>query len=218
MSGILSPTGVKCRVLSNPKGYVLLGILALSYWGFLAALIAKSTREINERKKADVALEESEARLQEALTAGQVVAFTWEPGTALSRRSENAPQVLGFKPNRGTHGEADDFLARVHPEDRAGFAARIRGLCVENPSYSTFFRFIRPDGREVWLEETGKAEFDATGRYLRLKGLTRDITERKRAEERHPMLISHPHHPLKTVLPPLPPLPPPPPQTIPSSV
>src|SRR6266436_3481476 len=75
MSGILIPTAVKCLVLLNPKGYVLLGILALSYWGFLAALIAKITREINERKKADVALEESEARLQEALTAGQVVAF-----------------------------------------------------------------------------------------------------------------------------------------------
>ncbi len=209
MSGILIPTAVKCLVLPNPKGYVLLGILALSYWGFLAALIAKITREISERKKADVALEESGARLQEALTAGQVVAFTWEPGTGLSRRSENAPQVLGFKPKGGTdgqadaflaHGEADDFLARVHPEDRAGFAARIRGLCVENPSYSTFFRFIRPDGREVWLEETGKAEFDATGGYLRLKGLTRDITERKRAEERQRMLICELDHRVKNVL------------------
>jgi two-component sensor histidine kinase len=63
----LIPTAVKCLVLPNPKGYVLLGILALSYWGFLAALIAKITREIGERKKADVALEESEAGLQEAV-------------------------------------------------------------------------------------------------------------------------------------------------------
>ena len=200
MSGILIPTAVKCLVLLNPKGYVLLGILALSYWGFLAALIAKITREIGERKKADVALEESEARLQEALTAGQVVAFTSEPGSGLSRRSENAHQVLGFKPNGGTQGGADDFLARVHREDRAGFAAQIRGLCVENPSYSTFFRFIRPDGYEVWLEETGKAEFDATGRYLRLKGLTRDISERRRAEERQRMLICELDHRVKNVL------------------
>jgi PAS domain S-box-containing protein len=34
----------------------------------------------------------------------------------------------------------------------------------------------------MWLEETAKGEFDATGRLLRIKGLTRDITERKRAE------------------------------------
>jgi PAS domain S-box-containing protein len=200
MSGILIPTAAKCLVLLSQKGYVLLGILALSYWGFLAALIAKITREISEREKADVALEESEARLQEALTAGQVVAFTWEPGTALSQRSENAPQLLGFQLKAGAHVRADDFLARVHPEDRAGYAARIKGLCVEQPSYSTSFRVIRPDGHEVWLEETGKAEFDATGHYLRLKGLTRDITERKRAEERQRMLISELDHRVKNVL------------------
>src|SRR5258708_16801043 len=114
MSGILIPTAVKCLVLPNPKGYVLLGILALSYWGFLAALIAKITREIGERKKADVALEESEARLQEALTAGQVVAFTWEPGTSLSHRSENAPQVLAISPNVTAHARAYDSLSPVH--------------------------------------------------------------------------------------------------------
>jgi PAS domain S-box-containing protein len=200
MSGILIPVAVKCLVLLNHKGYVLLSILAMSYWGFLAALIAKIGREISERKKADAALGESEARLQEALTAGQVVAFTWEPRTGVSQRSENASQVLGFEAKAGTHGRADEFLARVHPEDRAGYAARVKGLCVENPSYSTSFRFIRPDAREVWLEETGKAEFDAAGRYLRLKGLTRDITDRKRAEERQRMLVRELDHRVKNVL------------------
>ena len=200
MSGILIPSAVKCLVFLNQKGYVLLGVLALSYWWFLAALIAKITREISERKQADVALKESEARLQEALTAGQVVAFTWDPRTGLSQRSENAPQILGFEPQAATHGRRKDFLARVHPEDRACFAAQIKGLCPESPSYSASFRFIRPDGREVWLEETGKAEFDATGRYLRLKGLTRDITERKRAEERQRLLIRELDHRVKNVL------------------
>jgi PAS domain S-box-containing protein len=44
------------------------------------------------------------------------------------------------------------------------------------------FRYVRPDGKELWLEETAKGEFDATGRLLRIKGLTRDVTERKLAE------------------------------------
>jgi PAS domain S-box-containing protein len=35
----------------------------------------------------------------------------------------------------------------------------------------------------MWLEETAKGEFDATGRLLRIKSLTRDISERKRAEQ-----------------------------------
>jgi two-component sensor histidine kinase len=210
MSAILIPGAAKCFFLVNQKGYVLLGILALSYWGFLAALISRIAGDIKEREKADAALEESEARLQEALTAGQVVAFTWEPGSGVSRHSENASQVLGFEvigfevpgteAKAESHGRPGDFLAHVHPDDRACLAAQIDGLCVENPSYSTSFRFIRPDGREVWLEETGKAEFDAAGHYLRLKGLTRDITGRKRAEEQQRMLVSELDHRVKNVL------------------
>jgi len=199
MSGILIPGGVKCLLLANQKGYLLLGVLAVSYWWFLAALISKVTREITERKQADVALNESEAQLQEALGAGHVVAFTWDPNTRLSRRSQNAPQILGLELQE-SGDRRNDFLACVHREDRACLTAQIAALSPENPSYLACFRFVRPDGREIWLEETGKAEFDAAGRYLRLKGLTRDITERKRAEERQRLLIRELDHRVKNAL------------------
>jgi two-component sensor histidine kinase len=52
------------------------------------------------------------------------------------------------------------------------------------------FRFKRIDEREVWLEETAKAEFDAVGRLVRLKGLTLDVTARKRAEDEQKLLIA----------------------------
>jgi PAS domain S-box-containing protein len=198
MSGILLPSALKCLVFLNQKGYVLLGVLTLSYWWFLAALIAKITREISERKQADVALKESETRLQQALTAGHVVAFAWDPATGLSQRSENAHQILGFQPQEATH--CKDFLARVHPEDRGCFTAQIKGLCPNRPSYSASFRFAGPEGREMWLEETGTAEFSPMGHYLRLKGLTRDITERKSAEERQRLLVRELDHRVKNVL------------------
>jgi PAS domain S-box-containing protein len=195
MSAILLPTAAKCAFLFDERGYLLLGILAMSFWGFLAAVIAKTTREISDRKRADDALKESEARLQEALTAGKVVAFTWDPVTRLSHRSENAPEILGFEPRGDTK-----FLAQVHPEDRACFAAQVAALSPQKPSYSASFRFVRPDAQEVWLEETGRAEFDSEGRYLRLKGLTRDITERRRAEERQQLLVRELDHRVKNVL------------------
>src|SRR5262249_36343736 len=46
------------------------------------------------------------------------------------------------------------------------------------------------DGRELWLEETSNAEFDAAGRLARIKGLARDITERKQAEEQQKVLVA----------------------------
>jgi PAS domain S-box-containing protein len=200
MSGILIPSALKSLLFVNNNGYLLLGVLVLSYWWFLAALISKVAREINERKRIDVALKESEVRLQQTLQAGQMVAFTWDPGTGLSRRSENASQILGLKAQAETYGLGKDFIARLHADDRKRLLAQIKGLCPERPSYSASFRFIRPDGREVWLEETGKAEFDSAGRHVRIKGLTCNITERKRAEEQQRLLVRELDHRVKNVL------------------
>jgi two-component sensor histidine kinase len=61
-------------------------------------------------------------------------------------------------------------------------------------------RFSCPDGREIWLEESSQAEFDAAGRCLRLKGLTLDITERKHAEERQELLTAELDHRVKNLL------------------
>lgn len=168
------------------------GILAVSLCAFvLAALFA-------ERRQHEAVLMESEARLQEALTAGAVTAFDWDVGAGLSRRSENAAQILGFDPQEPL--SAARFLERVHPDDRARFKALVRGVRPDRPSYAATFRFIHSDGREVWLQEASRAEFDTAGHFVRLKGLTLDITERKQAEQRQDQLIAELDHRVKNVL------------------
>jgi PAS domain S-box-containing protein len=157
------------------------GILAVALCAYvLAALFAERRRQAAE-------LAESEARLQEALTAGAVATFVWDVGLGASQRSANAAQILGFDP-RQVFSSAH-FLSRVRPDDRGQFKALVRGVKPEHPGYSTTFRFQRPDGREVWLEETAKGEFDAAGRLVRLKGLTLDVTARKRFEDQQSLLI-----------------------------
>jgi PAS domain S-box-containing protein len=168
------------------------GILAVSLCAFvLAALFA-------ERRQHERVLTESEAGLQEALTAGAVTAFEWDVLTGALRRSNNAGQILGFDPKEPF--TATQFLERVHPDDRERFKAHLRAVRPDKSSQALTFRFIRLDGQEVWLEETSRAEFDASGRFVLLKGLTRDITERKRAEERQDMLIAEFDHRVKNIL------------------
>jgi hypothetical protein len=41
-----------------------------------------------------------------------------------------------------------------------------------------------PDGSVRWLASKGRAFCDAAGKPLRMAGVNRDITDRKRAEER----------------------------------
>jgi PAS domain S-box-containing protein len=150
-------------------------ILAVALCAYvLAALFA-------ERRQHEAALAESEARLQEALTAGAVTTFVWDLGTSSSQRSANAVQILGFDTRQSF--TPSNFLSRVHPDDRERFKTRVRGVTPTRPAYTVIFRFKRLDGREVWLEETAKGEFDALGRPVRLKGLTLDVTARKRSDD-----------------------------------
>jgi PAS domain S-box-containing protein len=149
--------------------------------------------DITKRKQAEALLKESKTRLSDALAAGLVVAFEWDAATGRSQRSDNADRIMGV---------VDDgqFLWQVHPDDRGNFIAHIRGLSPDNPSYALTFRFVRPDGRQVWLEETARGEFDSTGRLLRINGLTRDITERRELEDHKNTLISELDHRVKNVL------------------
>ena len=135
-----------------------------------------------ERRRAAAILQDSKASLADALAAGQVIAFDWNALSGETRRSENASLILRDD-QVGTEFRGSHFLSRVHPEDRQCFKTLIRELRPGRPSYAMTFRFVRPDGQQVWLEETAKGEFTSTGRLLRIKGLTRDITEQKRAEQ-----------------------------------
>jgi PAS domain S-box-containing protein len=152
-----------------------LGILAVALCALvLAALFAERRQQARE-------LAESAARLQDVLKASGVTTFLWNVTNDSLQRSANAAQVLGFDPQ--TSYGSGDFLAQVHQEDRERLKALIRRLSPEHPTYNVTFRFACPDGRELWLEESAKAEFDGLDRIVVLKGLTLDITARKFYEE-----------------------------------
>ena len=162
----------------------------------LCALVLASL--FAERRQHEAALFEGQARLQEALKVGGVLAFEWNARTNSSQRSDNAAQILGFNPKQTF--SASEFLARIHPDDRAHFKALVHSVSPGKPSYKMTFRFGRPDGREIWLEESSRAEFDEADRCVQLKGLTVDITERKQSEERQGLLIAELDHRVKNLL------------------
>ena len=136
--------------------------------------------DLTERKQAEDVVKESESRLADALAAGEVIAFEWDAATRQSRRSANAAPILGSAEGALQY---DDFFRHVHPDDRPRFKACVRALCPHNPAYALSFRFRSPDGRQLWLEETAKGQFNAAGQLLCIKGLTRDISDRKEAEK-----------------------------------
>jgi len=157
----------------------------------LAALFA-------ERHQHEVALSEVAARLEEALEAGAVMAFEWNGRTGSFHHSKNAATILGYDseaPLTVAH-----FRKLIHPADFARYKGHLRSVRPDNPSYAVAFRVVHPGNREMWLQETATVEFDAAGQSVRIKGLTVDITERKRADEHQRLLIAELDHRVKNVL------------------
>jgi PAS domain S-box-containing protein len=169
-----------------------------AHGGFLGYI--GSVIDISGRKQAEAAVRDSEGRLRDALAAGHVMAFEWDATRRCSQRSANAAEILGHEAPKGAPTSSRTFLTRIHPDDRERFKSHVGGVTPDQPFYAVSFRYRRPDGREVWLEETARAEFDGAGRLVLVKGLTRDVTAQRQAEAHQKLLIAELDHRVKNAL------------------
>ncbi len=138
--------------------------------------------DITDRRVAEEALRDSEQRLRLAIQAGRMYAYDWNVITDAIVRSKESVNILNWKD--AEHATGRDFHTRLHPDDEALYTDLEARLTPDNSTYQLIFRTLNPDGSVVWLEDTGRAFFDAQRKMVRVTGIVADITERKQSEER----------------------------------
>jgi len=79
----------------------------------------------SERRLHEIALLEREARLQDALRAGGVLAFDWELPADEVRTARTRRKHLGIESNRVL--SSAEWLEQIHPDDRPGVMACLHG-------------------------------------------------------------------------------------------
>lgn len=148
----------------------------------LEAANAELQREIVDRKGAEEALRESEYRYAKAQQAANIGSWDWSMQTGQLHWSAQIEPMFGFAPGQfGRTYEA--FLACVHPEDRQIVTESVDAAVQGLRSYAIEHRIVWPDGTVHWVSEAGEIHRDAAGTPIRMLGIVRDITSRKRAEE-----------------------------------
>jgi PAS domain S-box-containing protein len=75
------------------------------------------------------------------------------------------------------------WLTIVHPDDKEAAANVARQTFESGRAGTNQFRWVAKDGRVVWVESHSAPMLDAHGTPLGMRGVTMDITERKRLEE-----------------------------------
>jgi PAS domain S-box-containing protein len=199
MSGILIPSALKCLVL-NQKGYLLLGALAVSCWGFLAALIAKITLDIRERERAEQTLAEHNMQRALAERAVLVGSFAYDTDTERMEISPGYAAIHGF-PEGTPEIRRSEWLAHLNPEDAERLRVlRSQAFSERRREYNIDYRIVLSGGEVRWIDSRSFIGYSNDGRAQRVIGVNIDITERKQAEEHRKFLNAELDHRVKNAL------------------
>jgi PAS domain S-box-containing protein len=129
------------------------------------------------RKRAQQALAENKARLEEAQRLAHV--GWWERDLITDRVtvSDEVVRILGARP-------VSRWLDLIHPEDRSRAAeAAAAALRPGGARYDVEYRVVRPDGSLRVVHSQADVAWDESGRALRQFGALQDITEQRQAEQ-----------------------------------
>jgi PAS domain S-box-containing protein len=188
VTATLRPPGIDSRFLSAViVGFcalVLVVVLTLMWNRSLTQAVGDKTmelsRELEERKKTEALLRESEEKYRTILETIQDVYYRCDTDGRLLMISPSGAKLLGYD----SPGEmiGFDIARKVYrdPADREAFldAMNTNGFVLD---YEVCLK--RKDGIFQLVSTTSHFYFDAQGEIAGIEGIFRDITQRKRAEE-----------------------------------
>ena len=135
-----------------------------------------------DRGRADEALRTSEARLAESERVGRAGSWSWEVGDPTVTWSDELYRIYGVDPTPGAV-TFDEYIARIHPDDRARVAELIGEILATSIAYEHEYRVVRPSGEVRWVHARVAVVSAADGAPRRLAGHCQDVTERREAED-----------------------------------
>lgn len=144
-------------------------------------LLAQMFSNTLARKKSEMALRESKARL--ILTTNAAEAGLWS--MALDTKSvwvtEKTRNLFHFSSDEKLNEKS--FFNTMHPEDRLRVKHLVQLAIRSGENFECEYRIVLPDGKIRWINARGQLHPGSAGESDHLLGVSLDITERKQMEE-----------------------------------
>ena len=134
--------------------------------------------DITARKEAEAGLAEAEARYRALVEQLPTIAYI-DPvdRNCTIYISPKTESILGYRPEEW-YANPDLWRSIVHPEDRE----QLETTAGTDP-YSSTYRVIAKDGREVWIHDQARPIHDDDGNLVYWQGLLLDVTDQRHTQE-----------------------------------
>lgn len=138
-------------------------------------------RDITDKKKSEEALKESEARFRQM--AETIVDVFWLIDIIKDKILFVSPafEKIWGMPKEALYADRNVWLKSIHREDKKRVNSALENL-GDSDGYDEEYRVTRPDGSIRWVHERAYAVRDSEGSIYRAVGISRDITQQKRAQ------------------------------------
>src|SRR6266481_5992791 len=137
--------------------------------------------DIEELKCAEQALRESEYKLRQIIETVPSLLWSTDPAGEPTQLSQRLLDYSGMQFEDFLHGGWEAF---IHPDDFPETARAFNHAIQTGTSYQAVNRLRRVDGEFRWHQTRGEPLRDREGQIVQWYGLSVDIDERKKAEER----------------------------------
>ncbi|HLB61535.1 MAG TPA: PAS domain-containing protein [Actinomycetota bacterium] len=147
--------------------------------------------DVTERKEAEGALAEVEARFQALVE--NIPAITYIEDLEEGRMLYVSPQIEAISGYPAEERVANSRLWAdiVHPDDMPAYRAADEHVTATGEPFSLEYRVVARDGRLVWLHDEAVMIRDPDGRPKYWQGVATDITERRAIEQERQRLLAN---------------------------
>jgi len=151
------------------------------YIGIVSDITDRKRAE-DERQALASALQQSNARLEEAQRLAHIGHYEWNLIENRVTYSNELCRIYAIPPQKGPFDAALIF-ERIHPDDRERVAREAEETVRNGTHAKAEHRIVLPDGEVRYILGLGTVKRDASGRAYEMFGTGQDITERKLADQ-----------------------------------